>query len=205
MGNIRELKPIETQFKGYRFRSRTEARWAIFFEQISEIDWSYEVQGFHLPNGEYYLPDFLVISPQGRKIWYEVKPEGSDMGLSKVKSFNEMSPEQCYVLRGDPYSMLMDDNEVFMCPRCGLINDPAYGINVYGSADAYYGCQPCDFETPCGGQNPKEKGVFFDIWPDPHKGSMHLDRRLWDVYVDRVKSAASLARRSRFEHGEGVR
>jgi hypothetical protein len=37
MGNIRELKPIETQFKGYRFRSRTEARWAIFFEQISEI------------------------------------------------------------------------------------------------------------------------------------------------------------------------
>ena len=27
-----EIKPIETHYKGYRFRSRLEARWAVFFD-----------------------------------------------------------------------------------------------------------------------------------------------------------------------------
>lgn len=26
------IKPIETVYKGYRFRSRLEARWAVFFQ-----------------------------------------------------------------------------------------------------------------------------------------------------------------------------
>lgn len=201
MGNILELRPIETEFKGYRFRSRTEARWAIFFEQLPGIDWSYEVQGFKLPNGEYYLPDFLVTTPQGRQIWYEVKAEGSDRGISKVESFN-LTEETCYLLRGDPYAMLADESRVFMCPRCSLICDPCYGISVMSDGDAYYGCQPCDNETPCGGGNPPEPGVFLDIWPSPHKGMLHVDGRLWPSYVSKVKSIAKYARRIRFEHGE---
>jgi len=203
MSNLRSLRPIETEFKGYRFRSRTEARWAVFFEQISGIDWSYEVQGFHLPTGEYYLPDFLVISPQGRKIWYEVKAPGEDRGISKAIAFNDASSDTLYVLRGDPLAMLADELEVFMCPRCGVIEKPAYGINVYShDGDCYYGCESCDLETPSGGGNAAEEGIFFDIWPDPHKGSLHLDRRLWNFYVDRIKGFAEYARASRFEHGE---
>ena len=27
-----KVKPIETQYHGYRFRSRLEARWAVFFD-----------------------------------------------------------------------------------------------------------------------------------------------------------------------------
>ena len=29
---MREIKAIETVYKGYRFRSRLEARWAVFFD-----------------------------------------------------------------------------------------------------------------------------------------------------------------------------
>ena len=53
------LKAIETEYKGYRFRSRLEARWAVFFDAC-HVRWEYEPEGFVLPNGQYYLPDFLL-------------------------------------------------------------------------------------------------------------------------------------------------
>lgn len=53
------LKPIETYYKGYRFRSRLEARWAIFFD-FCGADWEYEPEGYDLGDGIYYLPDFLL-------------------------------------------------------------------------------------------------------------------------------------------------
>jgi hypothetical protein len=66
-----EIKPIETRYKGYRFRSRLEARWAVFFDALG-IDYQYEPQGFivgydHRP----YLPDFLL--PK-YNLYCEVKP-----------------------------------------------------------------------------------------------------------------------------------
>jgi hypothetical protein len=64
------IAPIETRYKGYRFRSRLEARWAVFFDAL-KIQWEYEKQGFHLPSGD-YLPDFWL--PQV-SMWAEVKAE----------------------------------------------------------------------------------------------------------------------------------
>ena len=40
-----EIKPIETVYNGYRFRSRLEARWAVFFDE-AEIPYEYEPEGF---------------------------------------------------------------------------------------------------------------------------------------------------------------
>lgn len=65
------LQAIETVYKGYRFRSRLEARWAVFFDQMG-FKWKYEDQGFELPCGR-YLPDFEV-ECRGRTIFVEVKP-----------------------------------------------------------------------------------------------------------------------------------
>lgn len=64
------IKPIETLWKGYRFRSRLEARWAVFFETLG-LNWEYEPEGFELPDGSRYLPDFYL-PDQGRYI--EIKP-----------------------------------------------------------------------------------------------------------------------------------
>lgn len=68
------LKPIETVYKGYRFRSRLEARWAVFFSSLG-IDWSYEPEGFDLDDAGRYLPDFWL--PR-ENIWIEVKPVWPD-------------------------------------------------------------------------------------------------------------------------------
>lgn len=53
------IKAIETRYKGYRFRSRLEARWAVFFDEM-ELRWEYEPEGFNLGNDGLYLPDFRL-------------------------------------------------------------------------------------------------------------------------------------------------
>jgi hypothetical protein len=57
------IKPIETVYNGYRFRSRLEARWAVLFDGIG-IRYRYEPEGFALDDGTLYLPDFQVYIPQ---------------------------------------------------------------------------------------------------------------------------------------------
>jgi hypothetical protein len=66
-----QIKAIETTYKGYRFRSRLEARWAVFFDAM-RIPWKYEDQGYKREieyNGEtktyHYLPDFFLPDPWG--------------------------------------------------------------------------------------------------------------------------------------------
>lgn len=61
------LRPIETSYAGCRFRSRLEARWAVFFDTLG-IAWVYEAQGYEcqprlfLSGDEpfWYLPDFWL-------------------------------------------------------------------------------------------------------------------------------------------------
>src|SRR5262245_40754729 len=67
-GNRPQLKPIPTWYDGYRFRSRTEARYAVLWKGCY-WPYEYERQGFALERGP-YLPDFYL--PQQRA-WVEVK------------------------------------------------------------------------------------------------------------------------------------
>lgn len=74
------MKPIETMYAGCRFRSRLEARWAVFFDHL-DIQWEYEPQGFELPTGRRYLPDFWLpgIEPDIESTWVEVKGNNADL------------------------------------------------------------------------------------------------------------------------------
>jgi hypothetical protein len=74
------LQAIQTAYAGYLFRSRLEARWAVFFDTLG-IKWQYEPEGFRLPSGKHYLPDFrLMVKTHGeyRPLWVEIKPLGGD-------------------------------------------------------------------------------------------------------------------------------
>ena len=93
------IRAIETEYKGYRFRSRLEARWAVFFDNLS-LEWRYEPEGFELPDGTRYLPDFWLPSVRS---WAEVKagdmtPEEDRkcLGLSEGTGFD------CLALEGPP-------------------------------------------------------------------------------------------------------
>lgn len=54
-----EITPKETRYNGYLFRSRLEARWAIYLDALG-IEYSYEPETFDLGDGVYYLPDFYL-------------------------------------------------------------------------------------------------------------------------------------------------
>jgi hypothetical protein len=64
------IKPIETTHDGYRFRSRLEARWAIFLDSLG-LEYVYEPEGYEFPDGTRYLPDFWL--PR-LDMYIEVKP-----------------------------------------------------------------------------------------------------------------------------------
>jgi hypothetical protein len=68
------IAAIETRYAGCRFRSRLEARWAVFFDHLG-IPWQYEPQGY-LVDGKPYLPDFRLTECD---TWVEVK--GDSTGL----------------------------------------------------------------------------------------------------------------------------
>lgn len=53
------IVPIQTRYAGCLFRSRIEARWAVFFDQL-KIPWRYEPEGYDLGEQGWYLPDFLL-------------------------------------------------------------------------------------------------------------------------------------------------
>lgn len=70
------IQPIETRAYGCRFRSRLEARWAVFLTTAG-FDWTYEPEGAELETGR-YLCDFQVTGPNGVRVWLEVKPKLSE-------------------------------------------------------------------------------------------------------------------------------
>lgn len=92
------VKAIETKYGGCRFRSRTEARWAVFFDVV-ELGWQYEKEGFELPSGR-YLPDFWL--PEA-KTWAEVKGgDFSEHEKALCRELAEATGYRCLMLNGPP-------------------------------------------------------------------------------------------------------
>jgi hypothetical protein len=86
------IKAIETEYKGYKFRSRLEARWAVFFDAL-DIKWCYELEGYEFSNGVRYLPDFYLPNfHQAGGIFVEVKPEICIDSKAKALAFFSGTP-----------------------------------------------------------------------------------------------------------------
>lgn len=96
-----EIKAIETHYNGYKFRSRLEARWAVFFDEAG-IEYQYEPEGF--TNGEdCYLPDFYL--PE-HNTYVEVKPprEGYEQEIQKALKFvnSDLKIKRLLILQNIP-------------------------------------------------------------------------------------------------------
>lgn len=97
------LKPIETVYKGYRFRSRLEARWAVFFDALG-ITWEYEKEGYDLGKLGKYLPDFVL---PGLGMVVDIKP--AELNREQLSNACDKVCEVAYglghigaVIRGQP-------------------------------------------------------------------------------------------------------
>lgn len=129
------IKVIETVFQGYKFRSRLEARWAVFFDELG-LPYQYELEGFELPGKVWYLPDFYL-SIQGK--WVEIKPIVHGKTIAELApkwlTFAKQMPDQAVLLVGEPglsepyqenpryRGYVYNDNEHLWCEcsKCGNI------------------------------------------------------------------------------------
>ena len=101
------IKAIETEYKGYRFRSRLEARWAVFFDACG-FRWDYEPEGYEV-DGVKYLPDFRLYDAQypyceieGKPFFVEVKGDMDEASRRKISSISEAFP--VYVVGSIPFA-----------------------------------------------------------------------------------------------------
>lgn len=194
------IKAIETIYNGYRFRSRLEARWAVFFDEM-RVKYRYETEGFDL--GEInYLPDFYL--PE-QKLWLEVKPEKpSKRELNKAQLLKSRVDHDVTVgiLHGEPWVIFDSDfpSSIIETSYCLMLLD-AWVDNSDNVNCLFSECRRCG------------KFLYYETITSHCPDSQYADGydgygccdRMGLTYTDNLKRAYSAARQARFEHGEKPR
>lgn len=196
---MKTIKAIQTVYGGHKFRSRLEARWAVFFDQLG-VSYEYEPEGFELPEAGRYLPDFYLPT---QRYWIEVKGTyPTDTERRKVALLSEFTQHMAVIFWGkvevEPFYFYspMDDRwredtswggSVY-CPTgwdtrfhlLGYSVWPIWGIcDECGLAFIDSECRAPGIQRPCGHDG---DGVNFQD--------------------NRVRQAYESAKSARFEHGE---
>lgn len=184
-----KLKPITTVYKGYRFRSRLEARWAVFFDACG-AKWEYEPEGYDLGNGIYYLPDFVIHKVESTHGW----PFGSDGCIDKlyveVKGDLNLSEIDKMKLKNFPAPLLL----------LGSIPDGQCVSELWDSIEkvCYEFPYPYNFESV--------DGDHYGCLPASTGHGLYLEGPDYFYNGDEKEQATvaayNAARSARFEHGE---
>lgn len=93
MARIWDRWGIPCVYKGVTYRSRTEAKWAVWFDHL-RIPYEPEPQGFDSRWGTSYLPDYLVHAACG-PLWAEIKPtmQADPEGVRRWRNFAAERPQ----------------------------------------------------------------------------------------------------------------
>lgn len=217
------IRAIETEYNGYRFRSRLEARWAVFFDALG-VEYEYEPEGYEYWQGEdgtggyRWLPDFRL--PKEGGVLVEVK--GDDESLKKdwdklsmaVDYHNTPASDSGLLILGDipnpcdvtfgtvpTFSYLKWDKGV-TCDFAAFFDTAIYhskkhletGIeNIFKRA---YGYDLLKFEVNfSAGESPMPKCVSTD-------SKLLAINDIHSYQFNRLKEAYRKARQARFEFGE---
>jgi len=190
------LKAIETKYKGYRFRSRLEARWAVFLDQLG-IGWEYEKEGIELSSGQRYLPDFWVPCPR-----YFSKESGYWLEI-KATEPTENEQQKCFTLAKDTGHIVLlaygsPTNEQFHKYSFDPVRENKSAIDVQVNHSKETSQEVAAF-LKLVGNSPGEQLFFahFEIATRFWFGQKNED---FDHQV--YEAAIKAARAARFEHGE---
>jgi len=101
---LSDIKAIPTQYHGYKFRSRLEARFAVFFDALNQ-GFRYEPEGYNLERGLNYLPDFFLDAGY----FVEIKPYyPNSIEIRKAQLLAQQTRTKVYILYGDLSSPIID-------------------------------------------------------------------------------------------------
>lgn len=159
LGSVLQRTGIPTRYRGILMRSRLEARWAAFFDQL-HWRWAYEP---HDLCG--YIPDFVLEFEAGH-VLVEVKPRHEDLALAQSKiECSGWDKEAIVVLEAETpeIGQLMEVHGgepawstavLFWCISCGFAS--------IRSADLSWRCRHCgcaDGNAHVGSFNPRKAWV----------------------------------------------
>lgn len=139
------IRAIPTAYNGYKFRSRLEARWAVFLDAL-DVPYVFEPEGFEIEHSGggapvRYLPDFWL--PR-QECWLEIK--GQEPGLEervKAQLLATGTGHPLHMLFGSVQAPTVYRDEAWPAPPDGtwtfypgeLGEDPGDGI---GDIDAVW-------------------------------------------------------------------
>lgn len=185
------IKAIETLYAGCRFRSRLEARWAVFLDHLG-VRWDYEAEGYDTPAGP-YLPDFLLYLPE--PTLFEVKPENADYD----ERWSYM-PHRLVVACGMPRLDQLDPSR-----------QPDWGqLNMYwpDGCDVFYAFCVCPWCGAVGiefsglGGRVCGHGAHPEGWVTYGGVTLYDENVAYTYAHPRLVAAYTAARSARFEHGQ---
>lgn len=202
-GQPTKIQAIPTRYKGYHFRSRLEARFAVFFDALG-FAWEYEPEGYDLGELGYYLPDFRVWSAgevgKGAPHWIEVKgvfPEQREIDLitelfwqSRTSGAIVYGQIECHRIVKWPNNRPHSEEYPYHS-RWGI---PAWVVLQGHTPDSWGFYRPYDIEGNGDYDSKTDSYTYFDnkcrlgIWHNERLGAT-------------VPEAVAAARSARFEHG----
>lgn len=188
------IKAIQTTFAGYRFRSRLEARWAVFLNALG-LPWEYEKEGYELASG-LYLPDFWLPDWQ---CWLETKGvKPTKVELQLCEELAHMTGHPVALAWGLPvaahpkYFKGVCHNLQVFCNDCtdgsggeGWWEDSFLALDKNG--------EPCI----CSNNDWSSRDFH-----DPEWGSFEAMKVIRDISSPIPTHCINVARSARFEHGE---
>jgi hypothetical protein len=203
------IQVIETRYKGYRFRSRLEARWAVFFDTLG-AHWVYEPEGFDLAESGWYLPDFWI---EDWESYVEIKPvrdlspqEKSDEDR-KFRALNLQTQHMVILLEGSPYP------DEYEATRYHLQQSPGGWLgetDLFSHVSRELEFQAWFTDDDTNNLDPRELSLrpanyySADLGVIGRDGSIR-EEIMADAYSARppaLMKAYAAARSARFEHGE---
>ena len=204
------IKAIETVYNGYKFRSRLEARWAVFFDKLGVI-YEYEPEGFDLgKNLGLYLPDFWL-----PKIgcWIEIKGiKPTDIELEKIRKLSSETKKPAIIfwgLPGENYGMS------YLIDICDSSGGEMWNDNIEWAEDRnedesneidilFDGCRIMFFMP---GSQRSDRDYFVEGWKDLILADCFNvktghDKQKIVTNTPLITAAMLEAKQSRFEHRE---
>jgi hypothetical protein len=183
------MKAIETVYNGYRFRSRLEARWAVFFDTLG-VKYDYEPEGFDL-DGVRYLPDFWL---PDQDCWFEVKGQAPTEAEMRAAALLTLYRKQnVYIFFGSgidpkslPHTVTQYNEESGYCTCPNDFSDSSWVVSAFNQV-----WSECEY---CKSIRIRSPRISVGAW------CCENDLGSW-VDSPRLIAAYTAARQARFEFG----
>lgn len=190
----RSIKSIDTIYNGYKFRSRLEARWAIFFDSVG-IKYRYEPEGYITSHG-WYLPDFYIDS---MNLFIDVKgnSKAEPLALNKLSEICKKN-QRGAILENIPLvkNDVVDPLDPFNSEDFALHQNTTFGN---GEEDGLYLFCKC---TICGQMGFEFEGRSARIDCGCDHGECGNGDKSYNYDDHAILDAYKEARMARFEHDD---